>query len=227
MNFLITNTEIDNKIAGIKRKIKLSMNGVTSDSMHINGIIYKQNYGVAIPRLREIAREYAPNHDLAQRLWLLKIRETMILASLLEEPEKFKYENALQWLGEIDQIELVEQCVMNIFVKTNFANELISETIVSQNLWQKVTGFMMAARLYNNISPTLTNTVIQKAFEYSVSDEFHLYKSIALCMSRLCRRNKETADHITSLITQHFDDKNDAQRYIAEEVRQEILFLND
>ena len=90
MKFLLTNPKIDQQIAEIKRKIRLSMNGITSESMESGGIVYKKNFGVAIPRLREIAREYNPDHDLAQRLWMLKIRETMILATLLEEPEKFK-----------------------------------------------------------------------------------------------------------------------------------------
>ena len=227
MKFLLTNPKIDQQIAEIKRKIRLSMNGITSESMESGGIVYKQNFGVAIPRLREIAREYNPDHDLAQRLWMLKIRETMILATLLEEPEKFKPENARDWLNAIDQIELVEQCVMNIFIKTDFAADMISDNIASEKLWPKVTAFMMAARLYDKIPQALCDSIIQKAIAYSNSDQYHLYKSIALCLGRFCRRNKETATTISQLMTESFVDKNNAQRYIAEEVRQEIIFLND
>ncbi|MBN2766407.1 MAG: DNA alkylation repair protein [Paludibacteraceae bacterium] len=227
MKFLLTNPEIDQQITEIKRKIRLSMNGIVSESMEAGGIVYKQNFGVAIPRLRELAAAYDANHDLAQRLWMLKIRETMIMATLLEDPEKFSIENARQWLSDIHQSELMEQCVMNTFIKTPFANQLIADTIASEQLWSRVSGFVMAARLHAKIPDKLVDDLLSKVKQYSRTDEYHLYRSMGLCMARLCRRNTETAKKISEFCTQNLSDKNDAQRYISEEVRQEILFLNN
>lgn len=227
MKFLLTNPEIDQQIAEIKRKIRLSMNGITSESMEAGGIVYKQNFGVAIPRLRELAKGYAPNHDLAQRLWMLKIRETMIMATLLDEPEKFSIENARQWLSDIHQPELMEQCVMNIFIKTSFANELIVEITDSEQIWYKVSGFMMAARLHAQIPDALTDELLNKVKQYSRTEEYYLYKSMGLCLARLCRRSPDTAKKISNFCAQHLNGQNDCQRYISEEVRQEILFLDN
>ncbi|MCK4331852.1 MAG: DNA alkylation repair protein, partial [Dehalococcoidia bacterium] len=49
------------------------------------GIRPAKTYGVSIPDLRDIAREIGKDHGLAQRLWEAGIRETQILASLVDD----------------------------------------------------------------------------------------------------------------------------------------------
>ena len=58
--------DIQDTIRKIKTDLRLSMNGVASAYMRENGMDYKLNFGVEIPRLREIARDYPVNHKLAQ-----------------------------------------------------------------------------------------------------------------------------------------------------------------
>lgn len=225
MKFFISNPSLDNDIAGIKLKIRLSMNGVVSDKMRDSGIEYKQNYGVAIPRIRQIALEYTPNHDLAQRLWSFKIRETMILATLLQPVDKFPINDALLWLAEVNQNELAEQLVMNLLVKTDFAEELILTCLNSQNMWMQVCGFLLAARLYNKISVETQALVIQHAFEKSHIDDLHVYKSIATCLGRFCRNGKSVQQAINSKIESDFSLSSVGHNFIKQEVNQEILFF--
>jgi len=225
--FYITNKFIDNQINEIKQKIRLSMNGVVSDNMKKSGIIYLKNFGVSIPRLKEIAQEYSPNHDLAQRLWLLKIRETMILATLLQPIEKFKLENASNWISEINNIEIVEQCCMNLFSKIKFANQICIQSINSNQIWDNVLGFILAARIYNSLKHNEIHFIIQKAFENINSDKYNIIKSIALCMSRFCRINIETQTLITKKINEYCVDGTLGQNYITEEIKNEILFLRN
>ena len=117
MKFFISNPVLDKEIVDIKRKITLSMNGVVSDKMRENGILYEKNYGVIVPRIKEIAGEYTANGDLAQRLWAMKYRETMIMATILQPIDEFQITDARLWLAEINQNELAEQIVMNLLVK--------------------------------------------------------------------------------------------------------------
>ena len=60
---------ITEEIRKIKQELRLSMNGVASAFMRENGLNYKLNFGVEIPRLQNIANEFQPDHDLAQALW--------------------------------------------------------------------------------------------------------------------------------------------------------------
>ena len=67
-------------IKDIKGQFRLFMNGVVSQSMREKGLDYKLNFGIELPRLKEIAARYEKNHDVAQALWKENIRECKILA---------------------------------------------------------------------------------------------------------------------------------------------------
>ena len=80
--YFVENKEITEQVNKIKRIIRGSMNGITVESMTQKGIHYKANFGVALPRLREIASQYEPNMQLATQLWFLEMRESMIIGSM-------------------------------------------------------------------------------------------------------------------------------------------------
>ncbi|MDP4239516.1 MAG: DNA alkylation repair protein [Bacteroidota bacterium] len=225
MKYRLVTPELEALIAGIQRKIRLSMNGIVSEQMTQSGIIYKKNYGVSIPRIKEIASLYTPNHDLAQQLWHLQIRETMIMATLLEPIESFTPQDAGRWVADFNQIEIAEQACMNLFCNLSFSNSLSKEWISSGNSWVQITGFILAARITAVLSQPEIDAIINKALKTSETDNFHLYKAIALCLSRFCRKNKETSAYILKEIAAFPQTPSVGQHYISTEVKQEILFL--
>jgi 3-methyladenine DNA glycosylase AlkD len=226
MKYSLLTPEIEAQRTEIRRKIRLSMNGIVSDQMIRNGIIYKNNYGVSIPRIKEIARNYQQNHDLAQSLWNLQIRETMILATMLEPVDKFTRTNANEYVSYFNQIEIVEQTCMNLFCKLSYANTLCKEWIQSENQWIQITGFILAARIVENLNSDEINRIINIALKASETTEFHLYKAVALCLSRFCRKDIKTATYIQNEINVFTNTTISGQKYIYEVVKQELLFLN-
>lgn len=226
MKYFLTTPTIDAQIVEIKAKIRLSMNGIVSEQMTKSGIVYKKNYGVSIPRIREIAASYEKNHSLAQQLWALKIRETMILGTLLEQPEVFTIQKANEWVAQFNQIEIVEQACMHLFSKLDFAGSLCCLWVQSNHYWTQVTGFILSARAIEKINAEESDIIIKKGIELSCTNDLHLYKAIGLCLSRLCRKNKETANLIIKEIGLFNDTNSAAQRYISTEVKQEIIFLD-
>jgi len=226
MKYYIANPELDEQIKEIRRKIRLSMNGIVSDQMVQNGIIYKKNYGVDIPRIKEISKSYTPNHDLAQRLWNLQIRETMIMATLLQPLDKFTEDIAQSWVETFSQIEIVEQAGMNLFSKLPYASSLSLKWIESDKIWIQVSGYIVAARIAEKFDQNEISNIVQKAVESSKTGELHLYKAIALCLSRCCRKSKEAATYILKEIAYFSQSSSISQQYIYNEVKQEILFLN-
>ena len=56
--------EIKEYIRKIKTELRLSMNGVASAYMRENGLTYKLNFGVEIPRLKALSETLPHNHDL-------------------------------------------------------------------------------------------------------------------------------------------------------------------
>jgi len=226
MNYYISSPELDTRIKEIRRKIRLSMNGIVSEQMIQGGIIYKKNFGVSIPRIKEIALTYTPDHNLAQRLWDLKIRETMIMATLLEPIDKFSMESAAKWVKDINQIEIAEQTTMNLFCKLPYADKIASEWVQSDQIWIQITGLLLAARIVNSLNADEISIIIEKGISLSTSDNFHLYKAIALCFARLCRKNKEVASSILKEIEMFSNSALISRQFILKEVKQEILFLD-
>ena len=226
MNYYISSPELDARIKEIRRKIRLSMNGIVSEQMIQGGIIYKKNFGVSIPRIKEIALTYTPDHNLAQRLWDLKIRETMIMATLLEPIDKFSMESAAKWVKDINQIEIAEQTTMNLFCKLPYADKIASEWVQSDQIWIQITGLLLAARIVNSLNADEISIIIEKGISLSTSDNFHLYKAIALCFARLCRKNKEVASSILKEIEGFSNSALISRQFILKEVKQEILFLD-
>jgi 3-methyladenine DNA glycosylase AlkD len=225
MKYYVSAPVLDAQIEEIKQKIRLSMNGIASDLMTESGIIYKQNYGVSITRLREIASNYEQNHDLAQRLWSLQIRETMILATLLEPADKFSYEWANQWAENFNQLEIIEQVCMNLLSKVTFSNQLCTEWIFSSTVLIQIAGYYLATRIYKNLNDSELEIIIQKALTTAKTEEFHLYKAAANCLSRFCRKDKKTATFILNETTKFTDSSSNGEQFVLNAVKLEIFFL--
>jgi 3-methyladenine DNA glycosylase AlkD len=226
MKYTLANPTLDAQIAEIQRKLKLSMNGIVSGQMTQMGIIYKKNFGVSIPRIKEIASFYTPGHDLAQRLLNLQIRETMIMSTLLEPVESFTPQLAQNMVESFNQIEMVEQACMNLFCKLSWSPSICTEWIQSDIDWIQITGYVLAARIVEKLNQAEINMIIHKALKISESTDFHLYNAVGLCLSHFCRKNKETATTILEGIKAFAQTTSIGQQYISNEVKQEILFMD-
>ncbi|MGC3978635.1 MAG: DNA alkylation repair protein [Paludibacteraceae bacterium] len=227
MKYFRTDTAIDETVKEIRRKIRLSMNGVVADTMKERGLTnYKQNFGVQIPRLKEIASIYTPSHDLAQRLWALKIRETMILATILQPIESFLEKNGKEWLNDIDNIELVEQTCMNLFSKLRFAKAWSETLIVSDEEWAQIVGFTIILRLREKFNAQETKQIVKRAVVLLHTENYRLYRTISVCLARLSRNSKEISIHILEEIIQNNRQDKIGFRYAQSEIEQEISFLD-
>lgn len=221
MEFIYNNNHTDKKIKDIKAQIRLRMNGIAADQMKVSGLVYKQNFGVSIPHLKDLAKNIEPNHDLALRLWFLGIRETMILATMIEPIEKMDIHMAKEWIKNLTQTEIIEIICMNLFSKIACRKELSLECIKSENQWEIITGYLIAARCYNDYSINEVNHFISRAHDLIPSDNLHIYKAIATGLSRFCRKNTEIKNTIMEAV-KSFPDNEKSVNYIVNEINQEI-----
>ena len=53
-----TKEQLHQRLKDIKTQLRLSMNGVVSQSMREKGLVYKLNFGVELPRIKGIAAGY-------------------------------------------------------------------------------------------------------------------------------------------------------------------------
>ena len=128
-------------------KLKSASNPDSVKGMARFGITPENIFGVSIPSLRKIAKETKKDHTLAQQLWDFGFRETMILASMIDEPDMVTQEQMEKWVLDFDYWEICDQCCMNLFEKTNFAYEKAVEWSSRTEEFVKRAGFVMMARL--------------------------------------------------------------------------------
>lgn len=131
----------------ILKKIKTLQNGSAAASMKSRGLVYKVNFGASIVSLRNLASYYKPNHLLAFKLWNKQWRETMIMATLLEEPDRVTDNQMDFWVKNFPTMEIAEQAVMNLFVKTKFAFDKAYFYCLGKKHIMKITGLLMIGRL--------------------------------------------------------------------------------
>lgn len=138
---------INDTIRQIKQELRLAMNGVASTYMRENGVDYKLNFGVELPRLREIAIRFPADHNLAQALWKENIRECKILAGLLQPVDTFFPEIADIWVESMRQPEIAQLTVMNLFARLPYASDKAFRWMADEREMFRLCGFLLVARL--------------------------------------------------------------------------------
>lgn len=135
-------------VKDIKAQFRLFMNGAVSQSMREQGIDYKLNFGIELPRLKEISLKYEKNHHLAQALWKENVRECKILAAMLQSVEDFLPEIADIWVETIERQEIAELTCMNLFQHLPYASEKVFQWMADERESFQVCGFFTLARLF-------------------------------------------------------------------------------
>lgn len=140
--------DLQETLKDIKTQFRLGMNGAVSKSMRDKGLDYKLNFGIEIPRLKEIAAQYPKDHQLAQALWKENIRESKILAGMLQPVDSFYPEIADIWVEDMHYPEIAEQTCQNLFQYLPYASEKAFEWIADEREYFVACGYLILARLF-------------------------------------------------------------------------------
>ncbi|HAM44566.1 MAG TPA: DNA alkylation repair protein [Propionibacteriaceae bacterium] len=124
------------------------------------GIATDHALGVSMPQLRHIARETGRNHTLAEDLWRTGIHDARILASLIDIPEAVTLQQMDEWASDFDSWDLCDQCVMNLFARTQRAASTALQWSVRTEEFVKRAAFVIMARLAST-----NRTAVDRVFE--------------------------------------------------------------
>ena len=147
MELLIDDPAVEKQFREILAKIRLLKNGETVAQMKAHGLVYKINWGASVISLRELAKNYEKSHLLALKLWNKQWRESMIMATLLDEPAKVTEEQLDFWTKSFLTTEIAEQAVSNLFVHSKFAYVKALEWCRGKKYLVKFTGLHLMGRL--------------------------------------------------------------------------------
>ena len=190
IKYFAVNEEIENQIKSIRRAIYLSMNGICAENIDNAGIEYKQNFGVSWARLCKIAQNYTPNYELAERLWLMSIRETKLLATLLCPPQELTAERLAEWTAGITTIELAEIFAFALLRKTTNLTKEILQLEQSENHLLRLTAYHTLARQTNNIDIDTLQTTIEHINPQDL-DEISAFRAIESLVTNITFRTSD------------------------------------
>lgn len=221
------NEQLHEQLKAIKTQLRLSMNGAVSQSMREKGLVYRLNFGVELPRIKEIAAGYEKNHSLAQALWKEDIRECKILAALLQPAESFLPEIADIWVEDIRNIEIAELTSMNLFQHLPYAPAKSFHWMADEREYVQVCGFLTAARLLmkrGDMHERAANELLDQAVCAFLSGSYHVRNAAMSALRRFMQHSEEHAFAVCRRVESMKDSTNEAEqllyRLVSDEVEQ-------
>lgn len=215
--------ELKAELDQIRLAIQANQNGVASRSMASTG--YKLNYGVPYITLRQIAAEHKQNEKLADCLWNIGYRETMLIATLLYPADKLTLVKCQELCEDINEMELAEFACKNLMAKIKDANGLTIKLSASANeksniKTSTVLPYLIASWLIENgvceeNTICALNNLVGKDLE---SPSSHSAKAISCYLKQLSVLPKY-AKETDSFLKQCESSDNICARWLAEEVK--------
>lgn len=145
----------------IKKELRAAMNGVAAAQMREAGMPYKVIFGVELPRLQNIAREFTPSRQLAQALWNESVRESKLLATMLMPKDDLLPEVAEIWIDEAPTAECIQILTMQLLTQQPWAAEYAFRWIASSSKNHQLAGFLTLARLLNGGAELNEHSVLE------------------------------------------------------------------
>lgn len=178
----------------ILKLIKANGNPANLKGMQRYGIRFDEAFGCNIPFLRNIARQYRNNHELALELWATGIHEARIVAFLIDNPAKVTKVQMEKWLKDVKSWDICDGLCSNLFRKTGFAYEKAIEWSYRKREFEKRAGFVMMAVMTLHDKTLNTNDFdlfFDRIKEESIDERNFVKKAVNWALRQIGKRNYE------------------------------------
>ncbi len=217
--------DLHEQLKAIKTQLRLFMNGAVSQSMREKGLRYKLNFGVDLPRLKEIAAGIEKNHDLAQALWKEDIRECKILAGMLQPVDTFYPEIADIWIEYMPNTEIAEMTCMSLFQHLPYAPAKSFQWIAGEGELEQVCGYLTIARLLmkkGDMTERASGEFLDQAIAAVLSGTYSVRNAALVAIRRFMQHNEEHAFKVCRLVESLADSENQSEQILYNMVKDEL-----
>jgi 3-methyladenine DNA glycosylase AlkD len=222
---MIRNTALDFIIKELKKK----SNSKNLKGMAKFGINTEKAFGINMPFLRETAKKYKNNHQLALDLWDTKFHEARILASLVDDPKLVTDEQVEAWILEFNSWDLCDQCCANLFEDTYFAYEKALEWSKRDEEFVKRAGFVMMARLAisdKKADDAKFDPFLQRILEESMDERNFVKKAVNWALRQTGKRSMNMNKAAILVAEEMLKLNSKAAKWIANDAIRELTNPN-
>ena len=134
------------RMVALLGELRREMNGAVVDSMREKGIEYALSYGVSIPTVRALARQYAPDDELARLLYQQQVRELQLAALSIAVPENVTIDELPFWAKAVTTVEMAENVATVLIARTKIAKEAVGEWLSADNALLRYAAMLVGGR---------------------------------------------------------------------------------
>lgn len=132
----------------IKSRFFALRNGAVADRLRHTGSPYKIIFGLMIPEIEQIAKEYKPSVELAEALWNnVSTRESRLMAVMIYPQNAFSETCAKRWAMEADTVELVDLLCFRLIRHMPYAERLAFEYVLADSRQMRYFAFRVLMNL--------------------------------------------------------------------------------
>ncbi|MFV0483830.1 MAG: DNA alkylation repair protein [Bacteroidales bacterium] len=191
MEFILDTKHSEDAFKQILKDIPKYKNGEVVRQMQDLGVEFKHNYGVSLPTLKKMSAQYPKDHILALKLWNKQWRETMILATMLDDSTKVTEEQVDYWIKSANSIELAGCMCQYLMVDLPFSYAKAFEWCRGKKFIVKYAGVVLIGRLAL-VDKEAIDDMFEPFFEMLIplAKDSNLYRPLFDSLEKLSRRSQ-------------------------------------
>ncbi len=205
------------------KRLRTLENGPVVDSMKNLGLEYKRNLGVSTIDLKDIAKEYTGQNDLALYLWKKDLRETKLLSLMIVNPEQLTEDEIEEYIQGITNIELAEQAAFNMFYKLPGNIQYVKKWCGSEHLYIRVTALLTLANIAlknKNLDKQKLEDIFEFFPEIAKTDNHHLKKALGRALLQVGR-----IDGLKEKVIQFIKETEKVNKNTADWLKEEVVYF--
>lgn len=191
------------KMVALLGELRREMNGAVVDSMREKGIDYALSYGVSIPTIRALARQYAPDDELARLLYQQQVRELQLAALTIASPESVTAEELTFWARAVTTVEMAENVATVLIARTAVAEVAAREWLKAEDGLLRYAAMLIGGRCnglnFSDISSALAKALANVPVGLEVVTAHGAAVLIGACGERSEEERKAARTFIDSL----------------------------
>lgn len=141
----LNNPTLTAQLRELRNTIWQLRNGELAAAIQREDTSYSQVLGVALPALRAVAQEYAPNQPLARLLIALPQREPLLLAQLVGDATQFTPDDLARWLPSFRHPEVRNAACAYLLSASPLAVQFSRELVRANDPIRRATGVLLLA----------------------------------------------------------------------------------
>lgn len=199
-------TEIDILKKKVLGEIKRDTNGAVVGAMsdYNNGEVFF-SFGVSVPKIKAVAKEYYPNHELAMELFNTSIRELKIVAVYIDDEKKITEAQMEKWQESFNSLEIAEHCASMLFYKSTLALNMAEIWIGKKDKFTQKAGYLIAAKrakfMYDSSEGTEYLNLFDKAIRDLIDRENpHTAQAAEQFLVAIANKNNEAKENLVKHI---------------------------